>query len=117
MMLSACSGGALDVAADSATGESCDGRADFWIVIQQEYLDRLGSARAVDLDPPTKQVTAVNEWAGTALFEHAREAETVDCSAEVRVGSPEICGRLDRLQSGGATGDLVLDRLRARCTP
>jgi hypothetical protein len=113
LLLAACAGNAAT--AGSGTADECAGRADFWIVIQQEYLDRLGDVAVGDLDPPTEQVTAANEWAGTALVEHAREAQTVGCETEVRVGSPEICERLVGLQSRGAAGEHVLAQLLARC--
>jgi hypothetical protein len=116
IILSACGGSSADVTEDSFADE-CAGRADFWIAIQQEYLDRLGDAAASDFDQPTEGVAAAGEWVGTALHEFVGEADSVGCAAEVRSGSPLICSRLNRLQPAGEAGDLVLDQLLARCEP
>ena len=111
-MLSACGGGG---STGEATSGPCAGRADFWVVIQQDYLDELGDARLTELDPPSERVAAANESVGPALIELARDAAAVECEAEIRSGSPEICSRLDRLQPHGEIGALVVDQLQARC--
>lgn len=116
IILSACGGSSADVSEDSFAQE-CEGRADFWITIQQEYLDRLGDAAASDFDQTTESVAAAGEWVGTALHEFVGEADSVGCAAEVRSGSALICARLDKLQSRGEAGDQVVDQLLARCEP
>lgn len=116
IILSACGGSSADVTEDSFADE-CAGRADFWITIQQEYLDRLGDAAASDFDQPTESVAAAGEWVGTALHEFVGEADAVGCAAEVRSGSALICSRLDKLQPTGTAGDQIVDQLLARCEP
>ena len=116
IILSACGANGADVNEDSFAQE-CEGRADFWIAIQQEYLNRLGDAAASAFDQPTESVAAAGEWVGTALHEFVGEADSVGCAAEVRSGSPLICSRLNRLEPAGEAGDLVLDQLLARCEP
>lgn len=115
LVLAGCGGSTIDVAADGS--DTCEGRADFWVAIQQEYLDLLGDTSIADLDPPSETVAAAGKWAGSALLEHAREADAVGCAVELRAGMPLICERLSRLDSRGETGDQVVDRLLAACEP
>ncbi len=83
IVAAACSSGG-----DGAT-EACVGLADRWVFLQQHLLDGLDSSG--ELDPVETRNNAA------AMLEQARDAEARGCTAEVAVGSPLICERLDQL--------------------
>lgn len=101
MVATACSSG-TDNGADA-----CAGLADRWVVLQQRVLEGLDSPGGID-------DAAANSNAA-AMLEQARDAESVGCTAALAVGSPLLCGRLDRLRPGGPAGEELVAELAVAC--
>lgn len=95
----------------------CPERADFWVAIQQDYLDRLGDASVAELEARSDRVDQAGRWAGNAILEYVREVDSVGCAAAVRMGAPLICDRIDQLEAGGSAASSVIDGFRESCGP
>ncbi|MEM9037482.1 MAG: hypothetical protein AAGD18_23020 [Actinomycetota bacterium] len=94
---------------------TCDGLADRWARIQQDYLDRLGDADAAELAGGSDRVNAAGAFLGPALVEQVRDAEAVGCGDTLQAGSADLCSRMERLTSGGEAADEVIARLMSAC--
>ena len=92
----------------------CEALADRWAVLQQEYLDRLGTATEADLDEPSPAVASAGQWLGNAMIEQTRDAVAVGCD-ELVSGSAALCARVDGLSAAGAAAEIALERLRGNC--
>ena len=92
----------------------CDGLADRWATLQQEYLDRLGPATAADLAEPSPAVASAGQWLGNAMIEQTRDAAAVGCD-ELVSGSVALCSRVNGLSAAGEAAEVVLQRLRDGC--
>lgn len=108
----AMTGGATDDRFEAALG--CDGLANRWATLHQEYLDRLGTATATDLAEPSPTVSLASRWLANAMIEQTRDADAVGCT-ELVSGSDALCARIDGLTAGGEAGGIVLQSLRAGC--
>lgn len=100
------------VGGEAALG--CDGLADRWAVLQQEYLDRLGTATVADLADASPAVASAGQWLANAMIEQTRDADAVGC-ADLVSGSSALCIRLGRLSAAGEAARVVLDRLHDTC--
>lgn len=108
----------LMIAASAGSGEGtplspCDGLADRWQRIQQDYLDRLGDAGLDDAG----RIEPAGAWLAQALLEQVRDAESLGCEQIFRPGSPELCARLDELTDRGPAGRRALAALTQSCEP
>lgn len=101
MVATACSSGTDNEA------DACAGLADRWVVLLQRVLEGLDSPGGID-------DAAANSNAA-AMLEQARDAESVGCTAALAVGSPLLCGRLDRLRPGGPGGEELVAELAVAC--
>ena len=106
-------GGATDDRFETALG--CDGLANRWATLHQEYLDRLGTATATDLAEPSPAVSLASQWLANAMIEQTRDADAVGCT-ELVSGSDALCARIDGLTARGEAGGIVLQSLRAGCS-
>ena len=93
----------------------CDGLADRWASLQQEYLDRLGTATEADLDESSPAVASAGQWLGNAMIEQTRDATAVGCD-ELVSGSAALCARVGGLSAPGEAAEIALNRLRDRCS-
>ena len=105
-------GGATVERFDTALG--CDGLADRWASLQQEYLDRLGSATAADLAEPSQGVASAGQWLANAMIEQTRDADAVGCTGLVS-GSIALCARMEGLSAAGEAAEIALGNLRDTC--
>ena len=106
---------AADTAAERFEASlGCDGLADRWAALQQEYLDRLGAATAVDLAEQSPAVASAGRWLGNAMIEQTRDADAVGCT-DLVAGSDALCARIGRLSAAGEAAEIVLSNLRAGC--
>lgn len=108
----AMTGGSTTTRFEAALG--CDGLADRWAVLQQEYLDRLGTATEADLVEPSPAVASAGQWLGNAMIEQTRDAVAVGCT-ELVSGSAALCARIDGLSAVGEAAEIALERLRDGC--
>lgn len=108
----AMTGGTTDDRFEAALG--CDGLADRWATLHQEYLDRLGTATAAELAEPSPAVSHAGRWLANAMIEQTRDAGAVGCT-ELVSGSDALCARIDGLVAGGDAGETVLKGLRSSC--
>lgn len=108
----AMTGGSTTAPFEAALG--CEALADRWGVLQQDYLDRLGSATAADLAEPSPAVASAGQWLGNAMIEQTRDAVAVGCD-ELVSGSAALCARVDGLSAAGEAAEIALDRLRGSC--
>ncbi len=92
----------------------CEGLADRWAVLQQEYLDRLGTATVADLADASPAVASAGQWLANAMIEQTRDADAVGCTGLVS-GSDPLCARLEQLSADGEAARVVLDRLHDTC--
>lgn len=109
----AMTGGSTTVQLEAAFG--CGALADRWAALQQEYLDRLGTATEVDLAEPSQAVASAGQWLGNAMIEQTRDATAVGCD-ELVSGSAALCARVDGLSAAGAAAEIALERLRGSCS-
>lgn len=109
----AMTGGSTTVQFEAAFG--CEALADRWAALQQEYLDRLGTATEVDLAEPSPAVASAGQWLGNAMIEQTRDATAVGCD-ELVSGSAALCARVDGLAAAGAAAEIALERLRGSCS-
>ena len=109
----AMTGGSTTVRFEAALG--CEALADRWAVLQQDYLDRLGTATAADLDEPSPAVASAGQWLGNAMIEQTRDATAVGCD-ELASGSATLCARVGGLSAPGEAAEIALNRLRDRCS-
>lgn len=99
-----------DTSVTTVTGspsDACVGLADRWVLLQQRVLDGLDASG--ELDPLEVNLAAA------AMLEQARDAEARGCTAEVAVGSPLICERIDQLQPSSPTAEAMIADLAAVC--
>ena len=108
----AMTGGSTTARFEAALG--CEALADRWAVLQQEYLDRLGTATEEDLDEPSPAVASAGQWLANAMIEQTRDADAVGCTKLVS-GSTALCARVDGLTAAGEAAEIALDRLRDTC--
>ena len=106
-------GGSTTSRFEAALG--CEALADRWAVLQQEYLDRLGTATEADLAEPSPAVASAGQWLGNAMIEQTRDAVAVGCT-ELVSGSAALCARVDGLSAAGAAAEIALERLRGSCS-
>ena len=99
------------------TADPCLGLAIRWLGLHQELLDAVGDSSVVELEQPDSPGAVALGANGRAMIEHARDAQAVDCAAEVSVGSPLLCAGIGELTSYGPAGSQILDELRASCRP
>lgn len=92
----------------------CDGLADRWAALQQEYLDRLGTATAADLAEPSPAVASADRWLGSAMIEQTRDADAVGCTGLVS-GSDALCARVGQLAAAGEAAQIALENLHDGC--
>ena len=109
----AMTGGSTTAGVEAALG--CEALADRWAALQQEYLDRLGTATEADLDEPSPAVASAGQWLGNAMIEQTRDAVAVGCTALVS-GSAALCARVDGLSTAGKAAEIALERLRGSCS-
>ncbi len=107
---------ALVVAACSSVDEptnvpDCSGLADRWLVLNQEYLDRLGGLSPTD----TREIEAADSWLGSALLEQARDAAAIGCEDEVSSRAPAICERAGQLVAAGSVAELARKAVTHGC--
>lgn len=108
----AMTGGATAERFEAALG--CEALADRWAALQQEYLDRLGTATADDLAEPSAAVASASQWLGSAMIEQTRDAAAVGCT-DLTSGSAALCARTDRLLGSGEAAEIALTSLRGSC--
>ena len=108
----AMTGGSTTAQFEASLG--CEALADRWATLQQEYLDRLGTATAADLAEPSAAVSQASRWLANAMIEQTRDADAVGCT-ELVSGSDALCARIDGLTASGEAGGIVLQSLRAGC--
>lgn len=117
LLISACGNGGTGDSDSAALDSSftCDGLADRWVVIQQEYLDRLGNADAKELDEGTDRVDSAQQWVSQAMLEQVRDAQAVGCAGQLSVGAAALCSRVVLLEPGGGAADSVVETFRDGC--
>ena len=98
LVTTACSSGTDDAA------DPCIALADRWVVLHQRVLDGLDSS---GLDAADSNAAA--------MIEQARDVEAAGCTADLAVGSPLLCDRLDQLQPSGLAGEELIADLAAAC--
>lgn len=108
----AMTGGSTGAQFEAALG--CDGLADRWAALQQEYLDRLGTATAADLAEPSPAVAGAGQWLGSAMIEQTRDADAVGCT-ELVSGSDALCSRVHQLTAAGEAAQIALEGLHDSC--
>ncbi|MEM7095021.1 MAG: hypothetical protein AAF567_18615 [Actinomycetota bacterium] len=102
------------VPAEGAATITCDGLAQRWAVLQQEYLDRLGEASQAELDEPSRAVLEAHAFIGRASIEQARDQDLAGCT-DLVPGSAEYCAFIPSLGPSGEAGAIVLERLQSEC--
>ena len=105
-------GGAVPEQFEAALG--CDGLANRWATLHQEYLDRLGSATAAELAEPSPAVANASRWLANAMIEQTRDADAVGCT-ELVSGSDALCARIDGLVAAGEAAGIALQSLHSSC--
>lgn len=92
----------------------CEALADRWAGLQQEYLDRLGTATAEDLAEATPAVTSAGQWLANAMIEQTRDARAVGCTGLVS-GSDALCARVGQLSAPGEAARIARQTLSDNC--